>query len=169
MTCSCIQGDNFNFHIDAYKEGLVYQDVSKWVLDSNYQVPTSYHVDITLPEKQNAIRVEILLSGTIYPQDLGLTEFPDGIYKISLVECTGSEFKGCCGKIYTRYALIIPGLECCLKDAYARLDYSEVNKVQVFFDQAKLSIELRKTKEAAKLVQKGKLALQSLNCNCPCL
>lgn len=169
MSCSCIQGDNFNFHIDAYKEGLVYQDVSKWVLDDSYQVPTSYHIDITLPEKTSPIRVNISLSGTIYPQDLGLIQFPDGIYKISLVECSGSEFKGCCGKIYSKYVLIIPELECCLKDAYARLDYDSVTKVQSFFDQAKINIELKKTKLAMTLFKKGKTALRSLNCDCPCL
>jgi hypothetical protein len=169
MACSCITSEGYNFHADAYKDGIVYQDVSNWVLDKPYQVPHSYVLDITLPEKRKPVRTEVQLSGRILPKDLGTQKIPDGIYIFELIDCGPKEYSGCCGIIYTKYKLLYPNLKCCLDDAYARLDFDDVDKVHTFFRQAEQQTEFGKIKEAQKLFKKGKTALKNLNCNCPCL
>lgn len=168
MACACIRGDKFNFHVTAYKEAIIFTDFSDWNRESPYIVPKDYTLDITLPERMKPIRVKVSLNGKILPSDLGISKIPDGIFKFSLVGCGEEIGKGCCGVIYHKHVLLYPTQKCCLIDAYARLDFDEVEEVESFFLQSEIQVELGMIKEAQKTYMIGQKKLKSLNCDCPC-
>jgi hypothetical protein len=168
MSCSCIRGDKYNIHVDAYREALLYRDFSDWNTEQPYVIPNSYTLDITLPERHKSNRVEVDLNGSILPSDLGVMTIPDGIYKFSLVECGESNYKGCCGVIYCTHQLIYPHLQCCIDDAYAMFPFEEVDHIHSYFKQAEVLVQLNLIKDAVKVFNVGKKKLKALNCDCPC-
>lgn len=166
MHCSCIRG-RYDFHVTAYKEAIIYQDFSEWIVDDTHSFPESYTIEVTLPESNKGIRLEVGVNHVIYPEDLGLTCIKDGIYCFTVVDCGSKTFTGCCGVIYKQSRLIAPKTRCCIDDSYATLDrYNETKDIEEMFEQAKISIELNQVKKARKQFEYVQKKLKYINCNC---
>lgn len=165
MHCSCIR-DRYDFHTTPYKEVIIYQDYSDWIIDEYHSYPESYVVDITLPES-GKVRLALKPNDIIKAEQLGLVKIKDGIYCFEIVDCGGETFDGCCGIIHKRFKLLAPFTECCIANSYATLDrYSETKDIEEMLRQAQVSVELNMLKEAREQFAYVKKKLKYLNCNC---
>ena len=160
--CSCIRG-NFNFYVEALdKETIIYQDLSDWMDEENYEDPVSYDVTIIPPTKTKGVTLSLLVGSTnrLTSQELGC--FLDGIYCFKVTSC---------GVEYIRSKAIFPYLECCVKQAWATLYEQfedQIREVEKHLKLAKINAEHNNVKLASKNLAVAKKLLENIKCDCNC-
>lgn len=168
MSCFCIKGVyDFNIKvIDTYT--LIYEDLSLWMQDSNYIIPTTYNVKMILPDESYIYFDANPLNATILrASDLGLSKFKDGIYCF-LLEALNEE-SGACGVEKYKNTGIFPNIRCCIDSAYSTSDKKDdIKEVDSFLKDAEFSASLGKKEESYTRYVQAKRLLERLNCNCTC-
>lgn len=162
MDCSCIRG-NYNYYAEAIdKKTIVYQDLSDWMDDEGYVLPTEYDVDVTPPASSTAktITMKVGQINRLTSEELG--QIRDGIYCFQVVSC---------GEPYTRSQAIFPYIQCCLKQAWATLggeSHESLEEIENHLKLAKINAELNNVQLASKELKIAKKLLENIKCDCDC-
>ena len=159
MDCSCIRG-TYNFYAEAIdKNTLVYQDLSNWMDETNYEFPDNYEVTITLPRQSIGSTYTLSVGST---NRLGTEEFAgpleDGVYCFEVSSC---------GKNYKKSVGLFPHIECCIKQAWATLGLEfedKILEVEKHLNLAKINVELNNVITADSNLTIAKKLLENLKC-----
>lgn len=168
--CFCIKG-NYDFYIDVIDtKTIVYHDLSSWMEEEPYVLPSTYTVSLKLPtEAVFEIEVKPKTSTIIKAEDLPVLKFKDGIYCFTIDALSPNS--GGCGDEYVKTTGIFPNLDCCLNSAYSKLEdeyYERIKEVEHWLSKAKISSQLEMEKQAYSEYDIAKRKLAKLNCNCNC-
>lgn len=161
--CSCIRGkDGFDFYVFVKdRNSIIYHDLSDWMDEGGYTVPTTYEVDVIPPGRYNAVTLTMNVGTVteISAEQLGGCLI-DGAY------CFQTEY---CGYKYTKSRALFPYLECCLKKALAtQEDPNKIMKIKEYLRLADINIELNNVKIGEKNLKIAKTLLGNIQCNCDC-
>lgn len=165
MECSCIRGDGgFNIHVENYDGRFLFlTDYSDWYVYEDvvkkYVVPDEFTISIRVPSFSKASEKSFTIkTGVRNKISLGDDRWwPDGIYCFSIDSCTN--------KMYIN-RLIIPKINCCVKQ-YA--SYGTVNKVkelQEYIENAHIAVHNGDNETAEKTLIILNKEISLLNCNC---
>lgn len=169
--CSCIQ-NLYEFDIRPKGCGIMlYQDLSRWQTGPRYSKPSTYEVEITVPNRRSPVKLTLSVDNInqILPEDLSSSTpcLPDGIYQFVTVSCK---------KRYVRYRAFLCALECrmnCLKQQNTDRDllnddWARIHEIQLFIDSAKYNAEKDNPIKANKHYYMAKELLDLLECDCKC-
>src|SRR5687768_5846863 len=124
MSCSCIRG-NYNLYawsIDT--KTILYQDLSDWMDDSGYEIPTEYIVTITPPGSSKSFPVTVKVGQLNRFTATEIGSIKDGVYCFETSSC---------GEKYTRSIAIFPLLKCCVKQLWMTLEkdrHEEIKEIE---------------------------------------
>lgn len=163
MSCACIR-NHYNFHVDVLdNENIVYQDLSLWMDETGYSIPTTYNLSIIPPTSSKEINIEI---GTQTSNKLGANIFggklKDGIYCFKTTSC---------GIDYQKSVALFPNTSCCLKQAWATLDeskYEQLREIENHLKIVSINAGYNNVIEASKNLKIAEKLLENLKCNCDC-
>lgn len=170
--CFCIKGvPGFDFYLKVLDtKTLIYNDLTSWVTDEPYTIPDTYDVEITLPDSNvRTLSLNTQKSTVIKAEDAGISKFKDGIYSFFIAPL--SDTSGGCGYSYTKISGVFPNLECCIDNAYSKLNddkFLDIREVDSWLQRAKISSSLGKEKQSLNEWMIAKKLLQKLNCECSC-
>jgi len=167
--CHCIKDTAQSF--DIYTESLdcktlIINDVSNWMVDDNYVIPTKFNVTITTPNKSN-LKIELnAASTTVLDKELlncGAC-IEDGIYCIKTESC---------GIIYSRNFAITCTLKCKLDYFISNIggDKNKLNKaleLSNLIDQIEVNTRLGNENTAQELYKIVEREFEKLHCHCSC-
>lgn len=169
--CFCIRG-KFDFYIKVIDtQTIVYNDLSKWMDEEPYIIPSNYTVSVKLPSGALLdVQVKPLTTTILKASELGISKFKDGIYCFTIDPL--SEESGGCGRQYTKSVGIFPNIECCLDSAFSKLEedheYNGLKDVEMWLLRAKNSSELEMENQALQEYTIAKRKLSKLDCGCHC-
>lgn len=167
MDCSCIRGEGFDFSIrNPECSYIAYDDMSDWMTDTNYLIPSAYMISIKNPNSTGFIDVEVSTEKTnkITAAELGISSecLIDGIY------CLKTE--DICGINYTRFFAITYKLDCCfsqlLLQAETEEDWQWLRDTRNRIDQIHEAAKMKNERLAINLYTKVRRDLSRKNCNC---
>jgi len=165
LDCSCIKG-NFDFTLDNLGcDTILIEDMSDWMNEDYYELPTTYDVEVLTPGKKVAKIVQIKPDqrNRFSPSDFGQggKYFLDGIYCFTTTSC---------GVKYTRNKAVVCAIECCLNDLISKsspdTDFKEINRIKLLTEGIRTNAELGKLNKANELYDIVQKFLRRLNCNC---
>lgn len=156
--CSCIRG-NYNFYArEVDKNGFRYQDLSDWMDEPGYTIPTTYSVTITPPATRNSVTLNLTVGGTNYITKEQLGSLKDGIYCFEVTSC---------GISYKRSIGLFPEMRCCIRQLYAtENDPSKAQEVDNYLERASINIEFNNIQLAEKNLKIARRLLDNLKCSC---
>lgn len=164
MDCSCIRGDSgYNFYVEAIDpDTIIYQDLSVWMDENNYVLPSTYTVVIQPPGVSSTYTLEFDISSInrITKNEIG--SIRDGIYCFSV---------DICGVKYKKTKSLFPKIECCIKQAWATLDdswWEKLEEVENYLKLTSINAELGNIKEANNTFNIAKKLLENIKCDCNC-
>ena len=169
-SCSCIQGDNWNFSINSIDTySFEYTDYSKWMVEEPYVVPHSYQIKITVPEydKEVTLLVEAGASTVIDNEKLGIPDcLPDGFYCFEAYCCYNCGVGG--EKSYTKQEAILLQTQCRIANYLSTTnDVDKGIEFKAKFEQIGEISSIGKVKEAQTLFRFLEKELDNYNCrNC---
>jgi hypothetical protein len=166
MECTCIKG-NYNFKFDYLDcKNLIYQDMSDWMAETNYSIPETYQVEITVPgfTKPVSLNLKTKCLNKITSLELQGTSdmyLPEGIYCFRVTNC---------GTTYTRSAANICRLECKWQHMVEQMkdtdDLVKVNQIRFYLDQVLFNALSDKTSKATFFFNLAERELSCIKCNC---
>lgn len=160
--CSCIRG-NYNFYVEAIdKATIIYQDLSDWMDEDGYVVPSEYVVRITPPVESAGVDILMRVGHINRLTEVELGCIRDGIYCFRVTSC---------GERYIRSKAIFPHIECCIKQAWATLGIEWQEKIEEVENHLRLSsinAELNNVQLASKELAIAKKLLENIKCDCDC-
>lgn len=162
MSCACIRGI-FNVHTEALdKDTIVLTDMSEWMDEEGYDLPTVYTISILPPASSKAFDVDIDANKTNRITSANIGAIKDGVY------CFTAES---CGKVYKRNKALFPNMECCLAKAWAELPAyreNDIREVERFLKLAGIAAELGNVNDSFHNLTIAKRLLDRLECECDC-
>lgn len=166
MNCSCIRNNNYDFLLDYPScYSLVYSDLSEWMTEDHYIIPTTYNITITPPERESVIvSVNAFGATKLTSKELFGTEnmlIPDGIYCFKIDNCQD---------ILTKYKAVTCKLEC-RKDnlilrASSKEDWDNVRTIESYIAAIHSHANFGNFNEANYNYKFAKKILDNLNCEC---
>ena len=164
LPCNCIKGF-YNCTVKAVDlETIIYQDLSIWMEDANYQVPQEYTVKVSFPGRSEKVAFTANTKCSVsIPKDV-LGCLLDGIYCFEVESC---------GVTYNKNVAIFPNLRCCLKQAKIEKweEYKdEIRDIDAIIESVEASSSIGSFQTAAEGLKIAKAMLDNLHCdcNCPC-
>jgi hypothetical protein len=163
--CSCIKNENqaFDFVVTYYDcKGLVFSDISNWMVDDGYKVPEEFNIEITLPSGSTVNKlVRPLTSTIILSSELsGSKCLQDGIYCFKVTSC---------GIPYSRVKAVVCSLKCKLNNLIAKSDDTGlINEISNDIEGIKVSADMGLELQAKDLYSKVEKRLNKLDCSCIC-
>lgn len=167
IDCSCIRGEGFDFSIrNPQCSYISYDDLSDWIDEVNYLIPTQYNISIKIPNTSEfkTITVSTEKTNKITSTELGISSecLIDGIY------CLKTE--DICGINYTRFFAITYKLECCLSqlllNAETDDDWDELMTLKLKIEQIHEAAKMKNERQAINLYTYVRRLLSRKNCNC---
>src|SRR5690554_3406027 len=167
-SCSCIRGnEGYLFHVDQKAcDFFIYADLSDWMEESYYVVPTSYNIEVKVPSSSSFVSLQVNTSGynkiTATDLKVGGNCLPDGVYCIKTEEI--------CGITYTSFFALTYKLECCLAQLLLQADspedWSKLKTYHLRIEQIKEAARQGNSKLATDLYVFVRRLLSREKCNC---
>lgn len=164
--CACLKGV-FNYYVEALdRNTIIFQDLSEWMTESGYEVPSTYALTVIPPatSKEYSVNIKVGQLTRLTSDDIGTIK--DGVYCFKVP----SDGVGC-GEGYTRSTALFPKIECCLKQAWVSLGdtkYNELSEIQFHLDQVTRNVQINNVQLAEKELKIAKILLDNLKCDCGC-
>ena len=163
--CACIKREDqaFDIVINTYDcKALVITDLTNWMDDDNYSIPTKQAVVVTLPNKSTA-EIEIIPNSTtkILATALGGNEcLHDGIYCFKTTSC---------GYSYSRTKAVVCTLRCKLNNFISKSeDWAEITRLSNLIDLIEIDAEMGNEIDARELFKVATKELDKHSCTCTC-
>lgn len=166
MNCSCIRNNNYDFVIDSSScYSIIYTDLSEWMTEEQYTIPTTYTITVTPPEYSSVdLTVNAFGATKITSKELlGIEELclPDGIYCFKIDNCQ---------EILTKYRAFTCKLECrkdnLILKASSPEDWENVRKIESYISAIHSHANVGNFNEANYNYKFAKKILDNLNCEC---
>jgi len=165
VDCACIKA-NYNFQLKALdSKTLLYQDFSDWMEHDYYERPEKYTVEVTPPNSNKSVKLEIKTNGlnVITSKELGFGEnscLPQGVFSFMAKSC---------GNTYVRYKGVTPDLECRVECALLQgVDPLEISRLTTKIKSIHYNLERDMITEANKIFKVVTKEIDLLECDCGC-
>jgi len=159
--CSCIKG-HFDFLIEPLDvKKFRYVDLSDWMEDDSYVIPSTFPVEVTLPNKRVVIiHVKPKSSTIINSVDLGIGCLEDGSYCFTADSC---------GRKYSKTVSILSRIRCRVNNIIATEDSDKGLELNAKLKQIEVISQTGQVKKAADLYDLLNKEVKRYNCNtCDC-
>lgn len=158
MSCSCIKNKSYNFHVvTPDNKNIVYTDLSEWMQDSNYIIPSQYKIKIYY--SKSLIKEVYVNTGSSTRIEL---DIEDGDYRFEVSYDTVG-----CGTTQSKIAVLIPNLWCCYKQLISLEGVTDSSReILKYIQETIINAELQNIKAANDTYKVAKKLLSRIKCHC---